>query len=182
MRRLLYLLPILLVAGLLAVFWRGLDPDRDPGALPSALIDKPAPELKLPALREGGQDGGQAVSLAAFKGQPVAVNFFASWCLPCRAEHPLLGRIAAEYGIAVVGIAYKDKTADALGYLADLGNPYAAVGQDESGRAGIEFGLTGVPETYVIDRDGVIRYRLAGPITPENLARQLGPALQAVTQ
>lgn len=178
MRRLLYLLPVLLVAVLLAIFWRGLDPKRDPSALPSALIGKPAPALELPAL----QEGGAPLSLAALKGQPVAINFFASWCLPCRAEHPLLGKIAEEYGIAVIGIAYKDKPEDARRYLADLGNPYAAIGTDESGRAGIEFGLTGVPETYVIDRDGIVRYRLAGPIAPDNLEDQLAPAIQAVMQ
>lgn len=178
MRRLLYLLPVVLVAVLLAIFWRGLDPKRDPSALPSALIGKPAPALELPAL----QEGGAPLSLAALKGQPVAINFFASWCLPCRAEHPLLGKIAEEYGIAVIGIAYKDKPEDAQRYLADLGNPYAAIGTDESGRAGIEFGLTGVPETYVIDRDGIVRYRLAGPIAPDNLEDQLAPAIQAVMQ
>jgi len=178
MRRLLYLLPIVLVAVLLAIFWRGLDPKRDPSALPSALIGKPAPALDLPALL----DGGAPLSLAALKGQPVAINFFASWCLPCRAEHPLLGQIAQEYGIPVIGIAYKDKPEDARRYLDDLGNPYAAIGSDESGRAGIEFGLTGVPETYIVDRDGIVRYRLAGPIAPDNLEDQLAPAIKAVLQ
>ncbi len=178
MRRLLYLLPILLVAALLAVFWHGLDPDRDPHALPSALIGQPVPALELASL----QEGAAAVSLAALKGQPVAINFFASWCLPCRAEHPMLGKIAAEYGIKVIGIAYKDKPDAARGYLADLGNPYAAVGQDESGRGGIEFGITGVPETYIVDRDGIVRYRLPGPISPENLDAQLAPAIKAVLQ
>ena len=178
MRRILYLLPVLLVAVLLAIFWRGLDPNRNPSALPSALIGKPAPTLELPGLL----DGTAPLSLAAFRGQPVAVNFFASWCLPCRAEHPLLGKIAKEYGIAVIGIAYKDKPADARRYLDDLGNPYAAIGADESGRAGIEFGLTGVPETYIVDRDGIVRYRLAGPIAPDNLEDQLAPAIQAVMQ
>lgn len=176
MRRLVYLLPILLVAGLLALFWRGLDPARDKSALPSALIGKPAPTLELPALA----DGAAPFSLAAFQGKPVALNFFASWCLPCRAEHPLLAGIGAEYGIPVIGIAYKDKPEDARGYLADLGDPYAAIGLDESGRAGIEFGLTGVPETYILDGAGIIRYRLAGPISPDNLRDQLGPAIQAV--
>jgi cytochrome c biogenesis protein CcmG, thiol:disulfide interchange protein DsbE len=178
MRRLLYLLPVLLVAVLVAIFWRGLDPQRDPGALPSALIGKPAPALELPALLAGGAP----LSLAALKGQPVAVNFFASWCLPCRAEHPLLDKIAKEHGIAVIGVAYKDKAEDARRYLAELGDPYAMTGLDESGRAGIEFGLTGVPETYVIDRDGIVRYRLAGPIAPDNLEDQLAPAIQAVMQ
>jgi cytochrome c biogenesis protein CcmG/thiol:disulfide interchange protein DsbE len=178
MRRLVYLLPILLVAALVAVFWRGLDPARDKSALPSALIGQPAPVLELPPLREGDP----SFSLAAFKGKPVAVNFFASWCLPCRAEHPLLSRIGDEFGIPVVGIAYKDKTEDARGYLAELGDPYAAIGQDESGRGGIEFGLTGVPETYILDSEGIIRYRLAGPISPENFADQLAPEIRAVLQ
>jgi cytochrome c biogenesis protein CcmG/thiol:disulfide interchange protein DsbE len=178
MRRLLYLLPVVLVAVLVAIFWRGLDPKRDPSALPSALIGKPVPNLEMPALLPGGAP----LSLAELKGQPVAINFFASWCLPCRAEHPLLGKIAKEHGIPVIGIAYKDKPEDARRYLDDLGNPYAAIGADESGRAGIEFGLTGVPETYVIDRDGIVRYRLAGPIAPDNLEDQLAPAIQAVMQ
>lgn len=178
MRRLLYLLPVVVVAALLAIFWRGLDPARAPGALPSALIGKPVPALELPALLAGGAP----LSLADLKGEAVAINFFASWCLPCRAEHPLLARIAKEYGIPVIGISYKDKPEDARRYLDDLGNPYAAIGADESGRAGIEFGLTGVPETYIVDRDGIVRYRLAGPISPDNLKDQLGPAIQAVMQ
>lgn len=175
MRRLLYLLPVVLVAVLLAIFWRGLDPKRDPSALPSALIGKPMPMPVMPGLK-GEFD------LLYSKGQPVLVNFFASWCLPCRAEHPLLERIAKDYGITVIGIAYKDKPEDAQRYLDELGNPYAMIGLDESGRGGIEFGLTGVPETYVIDRDGIVRYRLAGPIAPDNLKDQLAPAIQAVTQ
>lgn len=175
MRRLLYLLPVALVAVLLAIFWRGLDPKRDPSALPSALIGKPMPMPAMPGLK------GEFDLLYA-KGQPVLVNFFASWCLPCRAEHPLLEGIAKEYGITVIGIAYKDKPEDAQRYLDELGNPYAMTGLDESGRAGLEFGLTGVPETYVIDRDGIVRYRLAGPIAPDNLEDQLAPAIQAVMQ
>jgi cytochrome c biogenesis protein CcmG/thiol:disulfide interchange protein DsbE len=175
MRRLLYLLPVVLVAVLVAVFWRGLDPDRDPSALPSALIDKPMPMPVMPGLK------GE-FELLYFKGQPVLVNFFASWCLPCRAEHPILARIAKEQGIAVIGIAYKDKREDAQRYLDELGNPYATIGLDESGRGGIEFGLTGVPETYVVDREGIVRYRLAGPITPQNFDDQLLPAIQAVKQ
>jgi cytochrome c biogenesis protein CcmG/thiol:disulfide interchange protein DsbE len=171
MRRILFLLPVLL-----AFFWRGLDPNRNPSALPSALIGKPVPALELPPLLEGAPP----LSFAALKGQPVAVNFFASWCLPCRAEHPLLERIVAEHGIRLVGIAYKDRREDARRFLAELGDPYAATGVDESGRAGIEFGLTGVPETYVIDRDGIVRYRLAGPIAPGNLADHLAPAIAAV--
>ena len=175
MRRLLYLLPVALVAVLLVIFWRGLDPKRDPSALPSALIGKPMPTLSLAPL------AGE-FDMLYYGGRPMIVNFFASWCLPCRAEHPILGRIAKEYGIPVIGIAYKDNAEDARRYLADLGNPYATIGLDESGRTGIEFGLTGVPETYVIDRDGIVRYRLAGPIAPDNLEDQLAPAIRAVLQ
>jgi cytochrome c biogenesis protein CcmG/thiol:disulfide interchange protein DsbE len=176
MRRLLFAIPILLAALLLGAFWLALDPKRDPSALPSALIGQPVPALELAPLRPGDAP----LVLASLKGEPVALNFFASWCLPCRAEHPMLGLIAKEYGIKVIGIAYKDKPENALTYLSDLGDPYAAIGADESGRAAIEFGLTGVPETYVIDRDGIIRYRLTGPISADNLPDQLAPALQAV--
>lgn len=174
MRNLLYLLPIVLVAGLLAMFWRGLDPKRDPSALPSALIGQPAPAIQLPAL----PPSARIVSLADFKGKPVAVNFFASWCLPCRAEHPMLKKISAEFGLPVIGIAWRDKAVDAQAFLKELGDPYAIIGHDESGRAGIEFGLSGVPETFLIDKDGIVRYRLANPITPETLEEQLAPAIK----
>ena len=174
MRRLLYLLPILLVAALLAVFWHGLDPDRDPHALPSALIGKPVPALELASL----QEGAAAVSLAALKGQPVAINFFASWCLPCRAEHPMLGKIAAEYGIKVIGIAYKDKPDDAKRFLGDLGDPFRAIGLDQTGRTAIEWGVYGVPESYFVDPAGIVRWRYAGPITPDVLDAEVRPLLR----
>ena len=173
MRRLLYLLPILIVAALVAFFWRGLDPNRDPKALPSALVGKPAPAFDLPGLA----DGAARLQLASFKGKLVAVNFFASWCLPCRAEHPFLKQLSAELGVPVIGVAWKDKPEASRAFLAELGDPYAATGADDSGRTGIDFGITGVPETFLVDGDGIVRYRLAGPVTPDSLQGQLAPAI-----
>ena len=176
MRRLLFLLPIVIVAALVAVFWVGLDPNRDKSALPSALIDKPAPVTTLPSLVEGAPP----LDLAAYKGQLIAVNFFASWCVPCRAEHPFLRRLTDEYKIPVIGIAWKDQPAAARAFLAELGNPYHAIADDARGRTGIDFGITGVPETFLIDGAGIVRYRFAGPITEPVLTGQVGPAIKAL--
>jgi len=173
MRRLVFLLPMLIVALLVAAFWRGLDPDRDPSALPSALVGKAAPAVDLPGLMEGAP----RLDLAAFKGKLVAINFFASWCLPCRAEHPFLKQLTAELGVPVIGIAWKDKVEASRAFLAELGDPYEATGADENGRTGIDFGITGVPETFLVDGNGIVRYRLAGPITPEGIENELAPAI-----
>jgi cytochrome c biogenesis protein CcmG/thiol:disulfide interchange protein DsbE len=173
MRRLVFLLPVLIVALLVAAFWRGLDPNRDPSALPSALVGKAAPAVDLPGLA----DGAPRLQLAAFKGKLVAINFFASWCVPCRAEHPYLKQVGAELGVPVIGIAWKDKTEASRAFLAELGDPYAATGADENGRTGIDFGITGVPETFLVDGAGIVRYRLAGPVTPETLKGELAPAI-----
>ena len=173
MRRLVFLLPIVIVAALLAAVWLGLDPDRDPSALPSALVGKPAPVVDLPGLA----DGAPRLTLAGFKGQLVAINFFASWCLPCRAEHPLLEQITAEFGVPVIGVAWKDKPEASRAFLQELGDPYAATGTDHNGRTGIDFGITGVPETFLIGADGTVLYRFAGPLSPEGLREQLAPAI-----
>ena len=173
MRRLVFLLPIAIVAVLVALFWIGLDPNRDKSILPSALVGKPAPAINLPGL----SDTAPRLTLARFKGQLVAINFFASWCLPCRAEHPLLKQITAEFGVPVIGVAWKDKPEAARSYLADLGDPYAATAMDENGRTGIDFGITGVPETFLIGADGSVLYRFAGPLSPEGLREQLAPAI-----
>jgi len=178
MRRLIYLLPILIVAALVAVFWRGLDPNRDPSALPSALVGKPAPAVDLPGLA----DGAPRLDLAAFKGKLVAVNFFASWCLPCRAEHPYLKQLNADLGVPVIGIAWKNKPEAARAFLSELGDPYVAIGTDDNGRTGIDFGITGVPETFLVDGNGTVTYRFAGPLTPDGLSRALAPAIEAAKQ
>jgi cytochrome c biogenesis protein CcmG, thiol:disulfide interchange protein DsbE len=173
MRRLVFLLPIAIVAILVAAFWIGLDPNRDKSILPSALVDKPAPSIDLPGLA----DGAPRLSLASFKGQLVAINFFASWCLPCRAEHPLLKQLSAEFGVPVIGIAWKDKPAASRAFLAELGDPYAATGADKNGRTGIDFGITGVPETFLVDGNGIVRYRFSGPLSPDGLRNELAPAI-----
>ena len=173
MRRLMFLLPIAIVAVLVAIFWIGLDPKRGKSVLPSALIGKPAPAVDLPGL----SDGAPRLTLTQFRGQLVAINFFASWCLPCRAEHPLLEQITAEFGVPVIGIAWKDKPEASRAFLEELGDPYVANGADQNGRTGIDFGITGVPETFLIGADGTVLYRFAGPLSPEGLREQLAPAI-----
>jgi cytochrome c biogenesis protein CcmG, thiol:disulfide interchange protein DsbE len=173
MKRALYLLPaavFLVVAGYFAL---ALQSGRDPSLLPSALIDKPAPNFTL-----AGFDGKDGLSRDALKGRVALVNFFASWCVPCRAEAPLLMRLAAEEHVPLYGIAYKDKPEDARRYLEQFGDPYRRVGLDENGRTAIDFGVYGVPETYLIDRNGHIRYRFVGPLTAEAVKTELEPRLK----
>jgi cytochrome c biogenesis protein CcmG/thiol:disulfide interchange protein DsbE len=178
MRRLVFLLPIAIVAILVAVLWIGLDPKRDKNVLPSALVGNPVPAVDLPGL----SDGGPRLVLTQFKGQLVAINFFASWCLPCRAEHPLLKQITAEFGVPVIGVAWKDKPEASRAFLAELGDPYVATGTDLNGRTGIDFGITGVPETFLVGADGTVLYRFAGPLSPEGLREQLAPAITEAKQ
>src|SRR5579864_2992617 len=168
MRRLLYLLPVLLFVAVAAYFVLALRPGRDPQLLPSALIDKPAPSFTLAGL--AGSDG---LRLDALRGQVMLVNFFASWCEPCRDEHPVLMRLVKDGGVALYGIAYKDKPEDTQRFLKQLGDPYRGVGLDESGRTGIDFGVYGVPETYVIDKAGHIRFRYVGPLTAETFEHEI---------
>lgn len=173
MRRLLYLLPVALFIAVVAYFVLALRPGRDPQVLPSALIDKPAPSFAL-----AGLPGNEGLQLDALKGQVTLVNFFASWCEPCRDEHPVLMRLVKDGQTALYGIAYKDKPEDAQRFLKQLGDPYRSVGLDESGRTGIDFGVYGVPETYVIDKQGRIRLRHVGPLTEADVAQQLLPLLK----
>ncbi len=172
MRRVLYLVP--LAAFLMLAAWFAIGLTRDPSKLPSALLDRPVPDFALPAL--AGSDV-PALTSAALQGKVSLVNVFASWCVPCRAEHPILMRLARENGVPVYGISYKDKAADSLRFLRELGNPYAAIGHDESGRVGIEWGVYGVPETFVVDRAGRIRHKHVGPITPKDLQDRLLPLM-----
>ncbi len=176
MRRLVYLLPLLLFAALAGYFAFALISGRDPRELPSALLDKPAPAFDLPGL------GGERLSLAALRGEVFVLNFFASWCAPCRVEHPLLLRLARQEGVRLVGIAYKDRPEDSRRFLAELGDPYRAIGIDRDGRVAIDFGLYGVPETYVIDRQGHIRKRFVGPLSPGQVERELLPLLRGLAR
>jgi cytochrome c biogenesis protein CcmG/thiol:disulfide interchange protein DsbE len=169
---LLLLLPPAIFAGFAALAWFGLR-NENAGELPSALIGKPAPGLeRLVALR--GDAPPKAEDLAA-PGVKL-VNFWASWCGPCRVEHPVLEKLAAE-GETVIGVNYKDQPDNALGFLAELGDPYALVGADGTGRTGLDWGIYGVPETFVIDGAGRILLRHPGPLTPDVLERTIRPLL-----
>jgi cytochrome c biogenesis protein CcmG/thiol:disulfide interchange protein DsbE len=166
----LALAPLAVFAALALLFWRGLG-SGDPSKLPSALIGRPAPDVALPALDKLAGANGAVPGLdpAAFKGAVTVVNVWASWCVPCHDEAPLFMKLATNTRIRVVGVNYKDQPDKALAFLKRYGNPFAAVGVDASGRAGIEWGVYGVPETFIVGRDGAIAYKLVGPVTPENL-------------
>lgn len=148
----------------------------DPHGVPSALLGKPAPDFTLPPL-EGAERPALAASDLRGVGRPVLVNFFASWCVPCVIEHPQLMRLSRE-GVPVLGVAYKDKPEDALGFLKRHGNPFTRLGMDQPGRVAIDWGLYGVPETYLIDKEGIIRWRWAGPMTEDTLRAELQPLLR----
>ena len=143
----------------------------DPSKIPSALIGRPAPQTTLPALEGLVQNGAPVPGLdpAVFKGKVSVVNVWASWCVPCHDEAPLLTALAKDTRLQIVGINYKDSPDNARRFLGRYGNPFAAVGVDGNGRASIEWGVYGVPETFVVGRDGTILYKLVGPVTPANL-------------
>jgi cytochrome c biogenesis protein CcmG, thiol:disulfide interchange protein DsbE len=177
-RRLLFLLPVIAFAAVAGWFWLGLAPDRDPAAVPSVMIGRPAPEFDLPPLVAGSP----GLKGAELRGHVTLINFFASWCVPCRAEHPLLFSLAQDKRIEIDGIAYKNKQSDTNAYLAELGNPYARVVVDEAGRTAIDFGVYGVPESYLIDREGIIRFRQVGPFTQDVIENQLKPLIAELTR
>lgn len=173
MARLLLILPPVLFAALGGLLYAGMHREN-PDALPSAIAGQAAPGLQvqplgtLPVLTE------EALRAPGVK----LVNFWASWCAPCRAEHPMLRALAAD-GVTVLGVNYKDDPAQAQGFLDELGNPYAAIGADASGRTGLDWGLYGVPETFVIDGTGTVILRFPGPLTREVIERTIRPALEA---
>jgi cytochrome c biogenesis protein CcmG/thiol:disulfide interchange protein DsbE len=163
-------LPLIAFAGLAGLFWFRLGAG-DPARIPSALIGRPAPQTKLPPLDGLATAGTQVPGLdpAEFKGQVSIVNVWASWCVPCHDEAPLLLQLAQDKRIRMIGLNYKDSPDNARRFLGRYGNPFSAVGVDANGRASIEWGVYGVPETFVIGRDGAIAYKLIGPITPDNI-------------
>jgi cytochrome c biogenesis protein CcmG/thiol:disulfide interchange protein DsbE len=176
-------LPLIAFAVLAGLFWFRLG-SGDPARIPSALIGRPAPQTQLPPLEGLVADGAQVAGLdpAAFKSNVSVVNVWASWCVPCHDEAPLLLQLAQDKRIRVVGINYKDTQDNARRFLGRYGNPFSSVGVDANGRASIEWGVYGVPETFVVGRDGTIAYKLIGPITPENidsvLKAEIGKALR----
>jgi cytochrome c biogenesis protein CcmG, thiol:disulfide interchange protein DsbE len=174
MRRVLFLLPLVSFLVLAGYFALALRPGYDPQTLPSAMIDKEAPAFDLAGLN------GEGIARDALKGGPVLINFFASWCVPCRIEHPLLMRLAEQEHVPLYGIDYKDRPEDATKLLAQFGDPYRRIGVDRDGRVGLDFGVYGVPETYVLDSTGHIRKRFVGPLTAEQVDQELLPLLRAL--
>lgn len=171
MRRLFFLFPLVVLAALVLYFALGIG--RDPSRLPSVLIGKPAPAFTLPAI--SGRDVG--LSSDAFRGQVTLLSVFASWCVSCRIEHPELLKVAARGDVRLVGLNWKDKPGDGARWLAELGDPYAAIGDDAEGRVALDYGVSGAPETFVIDRKGIIRDKIIGPITPQIWEQELAPLI-----
>jgi cytochrome c biogenesis protein CcmG, thiol:disulfide interchange protein DsbE len=173
------LLPVVVFAGLAVLFVIGLS-QEDPSRVPSVLIGKPAPEFDLPPLegltRQGAPVPGFAT--ADLQGQLTLVNIWASWCGPCRDEHPHLMALSEIDGVRLVGINYKDEPANARRFLGALGLPYEAVGVDREGRTFVDWGAYGVPETFLVDRRGIIRHKYIGPITPKALDETILPMIE----
>ncbi len=171
MRRFLYALPVVAFVALAAFFYKGLF--LDPSEVPNALAGRPVPTFDLP-----GIGGGPGLSSEDLTGTVTVLNVFASWCVPCRAEHPFLMELAERDLARMVGINYKDKPEDALAWLDELGDPFEAIGADVDGRVGIDFGVYGVPETFIIDGNGVIRYKHVGPLMARDMEKIVYPMLE----
>jgi cytochrome c biogenesis protein CcmG, thiol:disulfide interchange protein DsbE len=172
MKALRYLLPLALFAAI--VLFLGVGLGLNPREVPSPLIGKPAPAFKLARL----DDTSQTISKDDMLGRVWMLNVWASWCAPCREEHPLVVDIARRQLVPVYGLNYKDKPEAAKGWLASLGNPYRATLVDADGRVGIDFGVYGVPETFIIDRQGIVRLKHTGPLTPEVVRERIEPLLK----
>jgi cytochrome c biogenesis protein CcmG/thiol:disulfide interchange protein DsbE len=178
-RRLIVLLPLAVFLALALLFLLRLG-SGDPSKLPSALIGRMAPATDLPPVPGLQRDGKQVPGIvsADFFGKVTLVNVWASWCVPCHDEAPILMQLARDDRIRIAGINYKDQADNARRFLGRYGNPFAASGVDPNGRAAIEWGVYGVPETFVVGRDGKIAYKLVGPITDDNLKQALMPAIE----
>ena len=167
-----YLVPAVVLAALVVLFARGLQ--RDPTKIPSPLIGQPAPAFDLP------MPDGSRLTQAGLRGTPVLVNFWASWCTPCLVEHPLLMELARS-GVKIVGINYKDDPQAAAQWLARHGNPFAVIARDRDGRAGLDWGVYGVPETFTLDAGAVIRHKHIGPLTREAWEAQRVPVVRGAS-
>ena len=166
-----YLTPLILFVGMVAVFIYGLD--NDPSLVPSPLIDKPSPDFALPELH----NLDTVLSVEDLKGQVVMLNVWASWCVACRTEHPLLVELEKADIVDIYGLNYKDEVNDAIQWLNDWGNPYTKSLSDLDGRVGIDFGVYGVPETFILDKDGIIRYKHIGPISSDSIKNEIVPLI-----
>jgi cytochrome c biogenesis protein CcmG/thiol:disulfide interchange protein DsbE len=179
-RRLIVLLPLAIFLALAALFFFRLG-SGDPSRIPSALIGRPAPDIDLapvPGLRARNGEPLPGISSADFRGTVTLVNVWASWCVPCHDEAPFLNALGEDTRIRLVGINYKDNPDNARRFLGRYGNPFAAAGTDGNGRASMDWGVYGVPETFIVGRDGRIAYKLVGPITAANLERVIKPEIE----
>ncbi len=177
MRRLVFILPVAAFIGLAGLFAAPFVLELDSRVLPSVLIDRPAPEFVLPPIE--GRPETLGLATADLRGRPSIVNIFASWCVPCLAEHPIVTRLAQD-GYAVYGIDHRDPPDAAGQWLARHGNPYARIGADRDARVSIDWGVTGVPETFILDREGRVRHKVVGPLTPTILAEEVLPLLKSL--
>jgi cytochrome c biogenesis protein CcmG/thiol:disulfide interchange protein DsbE len=179
MRRLLYLLPVLLFGVLALFFLKGLT--LNPRDLPSVLIDRPVPEMTLPPLPGRGEASGLAS--ADLKGRVSLVNIYGSWCIACVQEHPFLQKIKAMGVVPIHGIDWRDDPVEGAKWLKKHGDPYERVGADPApGRAAIDFGVTGAPETFIVDKAGIIRYKHIGPVTPDSWEKTLLPIIRELNR
>ena len=178
-RRIVVLAPLVIFLGLASLFLLRLY-GGDPSLIPSALIGHPVPQTTLPPVAGLERDGTPVPGIdpASFKGAVTVVNVWASWCVPCHDEAPLLLQLAQDSRLRLIGINYKDGPDNARRFLGHYGNPFAATGADQSGRAAIEWGVYGVPETFVVGRDARIAYKLVGPITADNYDAVLKPQIE----
>ena len=174
MRALRFVIPLLIFAAIAVFLLRGLS--RDPREIPSPLVGKPAPAFALPTLA----DPAATWSPERLRGKVWLLNVWGSWCAACQVEHPLLGDLARRHGVTLVGLAWKDKPDAARAWLARLGDPYTVVVLDQAGRTAIDYGVYGAPETFVIDKRGVIRHKQIGPFTAETIRDRLLPLLAAL--
>jgi cytochrome c biogenesis protein CcmG/thiol:disulfide interchange protein DsbE len=174
-RNWLAILPLVVFAGLAAIFLIQLRSGEDSSFVPSVLIGREAPATNLPPLADSGLPG---LASADFKGHVTLVNVWASWCAPCREEQPLLMTLKDDKRFRLAGLNYKDKPENALRFLGEMGNPFAAIGVDENGRTAIDWGVYGVPETYLVGKDGRILYKHVGPFTEQSIANELMPAIE----
>jgi cytochrome c biogenesis protein CcmG/thiol:disulfide interchange protein DsbE len=171
-----FLIPLVIFAVLVFFLWQGLS--RNPREVPSPLVGKPAPAFTLPRL----DAPDKTFSPTAMRGKVWLLNVWASWCVSCREEHPVLVDLAKSGDVPIVGLNYKDQPADAQAWLARFGNPYQLSVMDADGRVGIDYGVYGVPETYVIDRQGIIRMKHIGPVTPEVLGTKILPLVAELSR
>lgn len=167
-----YLIPLVIFVALAGFLYVGLS--LDPREVPSPLINKPAPQFDLTQL----QQADQRLARDQMLGKVWMLNVWASWCVSCRQEHPVLMQLSRTGEVPIIGLDYKDKREDGINWLNDFGNPYSVIAWDNEGRVGVDYGVYGVPESYIIDKQGVIRHKITGPVTPEIVQNEILPLVR----